>query len=63
MSGYLFIEDEVAKLIPKGIKVFILEEDLGVRGIDRGELVAGVEPIARTQLPRLLEAYEHVWHW
>jgi hypothetical protein len=57
------IDEDVAKLVPKGAKVFIVEEDLRDRGIERGELIAGVETIARTRLPKLLTAYDHVWQW
>ena len=57
------IDEDVAKLIPKGVKVFIVEDDLRERGLERGDLIAGVEAIGRGQLPRLLGQYEQVWHW
>lgn len=57
------IEEDLAKLIAKGVKVFLVEEDLGTRGVERGDLIAGVDPVKRAGLPQLLRAYDQVWHW
>jgi sulfur relay (sulfurtransferase) DsrF/TusC family protein len=57
------IEEDVAKLIPKGVKVFVVEDDLRERGLERGDLIPGVEAIAWAQVPSLFRAYDHVWHW
>jgi len=57
------IDEDVAKLVPKGVKVFIVEEDLAERGVQRSEIVAGVEPISRGKLAQLFGHYDHVWHW
>jgi sulfur relay (sulfurtransferase) DsrF/TusC family protein len=45
------------------IPVFVIEEDLAERGIERNELVAGVELISRRALPALFAEYEMVSHW
>jgi hypothetical protein len=57
------IDGDVAALIAKGARVFLVEEDLAERGVERAELVGNVEAISRAGLPRLLAAYQHVWHW
>jgi sulfur relay (sulfurtransferase) DsrF/TusC family protein len=57
------LDEDVAKLVPKGVKVFIVEEDLADRGVQRSELVAGVEPISRGKLAQLFGQYDQVWHW
>jgi sulfur relay (sulfurtransferase) DsrF/TusC family protein len=57
------IDEDVAKLIPKGVKVFIVEDDLRDRGLELGDLIPGVEAIARARLPRLIGEYDQVWHW
>jgi sulfur relay (sulfurtransferase) DsrF/TusC family protein len=57
------IDDDVAKLIPKGVKVLVLEEDLAERGIERGELIAGIELIRRTTLPQVFGGYDQIFHW
>ena len=45
------------------IPVFILEEDLAERGIDRAELVEGVRLMSAKQLPQLMSGYDLVSHW
>ena len=45
------------------IPVFIVEEDLAERGIERDELVPGVELLSRKALPALFAEYEIVSHW
>lgn len=57
------IDEDLTKLIGKGVKVLLVEEDLHERGIERADLLAGVEPIAWADLPKLLAGYQQVWHW
>jgi sulfur relay (sulfurtransferase) DsrF/TusC family protein len=57
------IEQDVAKLASKGVRVFIVDEDLVERGIARAELIAGVEPVTRAGLATLLTTYDQVWSW
>jgi intracellular sulfur oxidation DsrE/DsrF family protein len=57
------LDHDVAALGPKGVRVYVCEDDVRDRGIERGELIEGVEPIARASLPKLFEAYDQVWHW
>jgi sulfur transfer complex TusBCD TusB component (DsrH family) len=57
------IDDDVAKLITKGVQVFLVEEDLAERGVERADLIAAVEPVTRGDLPKLLAAYDQVWQW
>jgi sulfur relay (sulfurtransferase) DsrF/TusC family protein len=45
------------------IPVYVVAEDLAERGIERGELVAGVQLLARAALPGLLAEYALVAHW
>ena len=45
------------------IPVYLIEEDLADRGIDRDELVPGVKLIGRKTLPKLVAEYEVVCHW
>ena len=45
------------------IPVYVVEEDLADRGIDRSELVAGVQRIGRKSLPGLIAEHEIVSHW
>ena len=45
------------------IPVYIIEEDLAERGIERNELVDGVQLLSRRALPALFAEYEIVSHW
>jgi hypothetical protein len=43
--------------------VYLIEEDLAERGIDRAELVPGVKLVSRTALPGLFAEHDLVNHW
>jgi len=45
------------------IPVFIIEEDLDERGIDRAELVPGVQLMSAKQLPQRMGGYDLISHW
>ncbi len=45
------------------IPVFVIEEDLAVRGIARDELVPGVKLLGVKMLPKLMAEYQLVSHW
>ena len=57
------IPDDIAGLVSKDITVFVMSEDLTEYGIDQAELVRGVEVISGSDVPRLLDNYDHVWTW
>jgi sulfur relay (sulfurtransferase) DsrF/TusC family protein len=57
------LERDLEKLASAGIRVFVVAEDLAERGIEPSELVAGVDPIRRADLPALLADYDHAWTW
>jgi sulfur relay (sulfurtransferase) DsrF/TusC family protein len=57
------LADDVAALSAKGVTVYVLAEDLVERGLDTGDLVPGLECIARDGLPALFAAHDQIWHW
>jgi intracellular sulfur oxidation DsrE/DsrF family protein len=57
------IDLELAKLPGKGVEVFVLDEDLADRGIDRSDLVDGIRLTPRKTLGTLLGGYDQVWLW
>jgi ABC-type Zn uptake system ZnuABC Zn-binding protein ZnuA len=58
------MDRDLVDLIEKRkIPVYILEEDLAERGIERGELVPGVKLVSRTALPGLFAEHALVSHW
>jgi sulfur relay (sulfurtransferase) DsrF/TusC family protein len=58
------MHDDVIDLIDKrNIPVFVIEEDLVARGIERDELIPGVELLSLKMLPKRMAEYEIVSHW
>lgn len=58
------MDNDVIDLIQRReIPVFVIEEDLSTRGIERGELVPGVQPLSSKMLPKRMAEYELVSHW
>jgi hypothetical protein len=57
------LEDDVAKLIAHGARVYLVEDDLRERGIERADLLAGVELLPHSQIAALIGAYDPVWQW
>jgi intracellular sulfur oxidation DsrE/DsrF family protein len=57
------LTEDVMKLVGKGVPVFVVEEDLAERGIDRDEVVSGLELVPRKSVPKLVASYDQVWHW
>ena len=57
------LDRDVAALMEAGVPVYLVEEDVVERGLPAGRLVDGVKPIARKDLPGLLEQFDQVWHW
>ena len=57
------IDEDIAKLVEKGVDVHVVEEDLDERGIVKSELVASVKLVSRAGMARLLAGYDQVWHW
>ncbi|HEY6428165.1 MAG TPA: hypothetical protein VIX84_13150 [Acidimicrobiales bacterium] len=58
------MDNDVIDLIDRRkIPVFVIEEDLAERGIERGELVPGVQPLSSKMLPKHMAEYEIVSHW
>lgn len=57
------IHDDLGALIAKGVPVSYVREDLEERGISESRLIDGVKAVSKTELPGLLEGFDHVWHW
>lgn len=57
------IEQDLAGLVGKGVKVMLVEDDLAERGLGKDDLIAGIESVPRAAMPKLLAAYDLVWHW
>jgi sulfur relay (sulfurtransferase) DsrF/TusC family protein len=57
------LDEDVAKLVTRGVKVFVVDDDLTERGVERTEIISGVEAITRAELPKLFAGFDQVWHW
>lgn len=57
------LAEDLTALIAKGVAVYVLRDDAAERGIEDGELIAGVTPVSRSDLPQLFDSYERVWAW
>ena len=55
--------DVVDLMENRKIPVYIVEEDLAERGIDRSDLVPGVKLLSHKALPALFAEYDIVSHW
>ena len=54
--------DDLASLQAKGVKVYVVRDDLLDRGIAESRCV-DTQSIARSELVDLMESHEQVWHW
>ena len=57
------IDDDLARMIAKGIAVFAVADDLADRGLMDAALVKGVVRINRGDIPRLMNTCDRVWRW
>jgi predicted peroxiredoxin len=57
------IDKDIEALLEKGVAVHYVAEDVAERGIDESNLVDGVKPVTRADLPSLLNGFDQVWHW
>ncbi|MBM4439346.1 MAG: DsrE family protein [Candidatus Rokubacteria bacterium] len=55
--------DDLAKLRAKGAAVFVVQEDLDDRGIDKQRCVEAAQPVRRAEIATLLEEHDQIWHW
>ncbi len=58
------MDRDVADLIEKRkMTVYVIEEDVAQRGIDKGELMSGIELLPRARLPELCQEHAIVSLW
>lgn len=57
------LDHDVRDLISNGCRIFIVEEDVAELGIEPHEVLDGLTPIARGELPSLFERYDRVFTW
>lgn len=57
------IDEDLSKIIQKGIPVYLVEEDLKERGLAEAPLVEGITKIHCGKIPEIFDRHEKVWHW
>lgn len=57
------IEEDVARMIAKGVPVYVLADDLVDRGLMDCALVKGVVRIGRGDVAKLMNTCDRVWRW
>jgi sulfur transfer complex TusBCD TusB component (DsrH family) len=57
------IEDDLARMIVKGIPIYAAADDLADRGLMDCALVKGVIRIGRPDVARLMNTFDQVWRW
>lgn len=55
--------EDIKRLLEKGVTVFAVRDDLEERGLDPSNCVSGVKLIRRNDVALLLDDYNQVWHW
>ena len=54
------IDKDIIKLSEAGVTVYFLKEDADKRGLN---ITGCAKPISLSELPKLLEEFDQVWHW
>ena len=57
------LEEDVAKLAAKGVPVFVVEDDLVERGLERSDVIEGVQLLSRNGMAKRIGSHDQVFHW
>jgi sulfur transfer complex TusBCD TusB component (DsrH family) len=57
------IAGDVDALTKKGVDVYVVEDDVALRGLERTDLIEGLKSVSQSGLPKLFEQFDRVWHW
>lgn len=55
--------DDITKLREKGVDVFVVREDIEERGIDTRACIANIQMIRRSEIAKVFEQHDQIWHW
>ena len=55
--------EDLAKLEAKGARIFVVQEDLDDRGIDKQKCITAAQRIRRAEIADQLEEHDPIWHW
>jgi predicted peroxiredoxin len=57
------LHDDLASLAKKGVSILAVQEDVARYGLDRNDLIAEVELVAKAKLAQLCDEHDRVWWW
>jgi sulfur relay (sulfurtransferase) DsrF/TusC family protein len=57
------IDRDLQSGFDKKMKVYIVSEDLDIRGIPDAKIIDGVTKLTRQELVNLFAQYDQIWHW
>lgn len=57
------LDDDLKKLVEKGVPVFYIRDDVDERGIPGDSLIGEAEALSRTQLAKFVDQFDQIWHW
>jgi hypothetical protein len=57
------IEDDLKRLLAKGVALYAVDDDVAARGLERTDLVDGIKGISRGNLPAFFAGYDQIWRW
>lgn len=57
------IDQDLAKLVEKGVGVYAVADDVQRRGLGDVKLVDGIELIGQGEVAELCAAHDQIWHW
>jgi sulfur transfer complex TusBCD TusB component (DsrH family) len=52
---------DLARLIGKGVEVYVVADDVAERGLEGTELIEGIRPVARSRVPSLVVEHKRIW--
>jgi len=55
--------EDIARLLEKGVKVYVVRDDVEERGIRVSNCIAGTRIISRSEIAVAMEEHDQVWHW
>jgi intracellular sulfur oxidation DsrE/DsrF family protein len=57
------IDKDVQALIAAGVTVYAVQEDLEDLGVPQGDLIGGIQTVARSGVAGLFDKHDTVWYW
>jgi len=55
--------EDISRLRENGVAVYVVQEDVEERGIDRKSCLDTVQLIRRSEVADVFEQHDQVWHW